>query len=922
MRNDILLPLSIDPKQVQQIEAIHKGFLYHHLYGAACLITAQKNGAQTLIATNDEHIALAWPDKQVYIHIKTHSGQLQWDHIKETIDEFERLRKEHNEGKRPGSALFVIVTNAALDAELTKDIQHKFWPKDIAIKTPHSKEVYAELPPAWLDIMQGVKWCVDHVNEMSLRAVAPEKLIWKLASRIQHAAADDTSNRINAEDVPSLLDHVVVQLQHLPEAPQNYKAQENEPLIQSGSRIRLISGVSGSGKTAWAAQAFQHAPDAGLYLDVSNLPQSAVAGSLARELVAQFLSNNTTGVVSTILNAGSGLDMLKAIDAYFGKENIAVNVFLDNIHLLDIDVIKTLIEASPNVKYILLAQPWPEKTQLETIFEIQAEELKGWSTDTIALEFANAKCSADTETVKRVKSLTLGLPLFVRNAIQLTASVYRGSAKSFCKEIEARSQILPKTFKQLSEHALQLTGILSLVDVPLTRAEVDEISEITIKEKSLVDSALSELSRYGVIEHSINGEVKLHDIFRGLEKEIFQKTPGFVRLRIKQRLADVLLRSMPSNLGRFGLWVRLLAEVDQTDILVDLATFDWFHEMGDPAELKIVLEDASKSSTLSSEDRFWALDALTFWDTQDRLYDRIPQRLQQMEELAKTGSLRTKARIALVMKQMIASGFSGDSSGIESAFSKAVELVENDKSLTRIVEYNRAYAYYHAADYVKVKSAVERLITEYYHHLGLKPSDVMAKGADHILPIVSQIPTWQDDLKRLADCLELLASAKKQLGYKLGLEQIHALKYYTMSQVIPSAIRVGLNVVNQMMRVDPKEARRIIESSILPIVQLPEFAKYQLQVRTQYAAVLAHDGDMEAARLEVEKNKAYAVSQKQKNEIETQALSITKISGKANKKTPRVVSKPKPTPVQQKKVGRNDPCYCGSGLKYKKCHGK
>ena len=29
------------------------------------------------------------------------------------------------------------------------------------------------------------------------------------------------------------------------------------------------------------------------------------------------------------------------------------------------------------------------------------------------------------------------------------------------------------------------------------------------------------------------------------------------------------------------------------------------------------------------------------------------------------------------------------------------------------------------------------------------------------------------------------------------------------------------------------------------------------------------------------------------------------------------------TPVHvEKKVGRNDPCPCGSGLKYKNCHGK
>jgi SEC-C motif-containing protein len=30
----------------------------------------------------------------------------------------------------------------------------------------------------------------------------------------------------------------------------------------------------------------------------------------------------------------------------------------------------------------------------------------------------------------------------------------------------------------------------------------------------------------------------------------------------------------------------------------------------------------------------------------------------------------------------------------------------------------------------------------------------------------------------------------------------------------------------------------------------------------------------------------------------------------------------KPKPIIAEKVGRNDPCPCGSGLKYKKCCGK
>jgi hypothetical protein len=33
-------------------------------------------------------------------------------------------------------------------------------------------------------------------------------------------------------------------------------------------------------------------------------------------------------------------------------------------------------------------------------------------------------------------------------------------------------------------------------------------------------------------------------------------------------------------------------------------------------------------------------------------------------------------------------------------------------------------------------------------------------------------------------------------------------------------------------------------------------------------------------------------------------------------------SKPEPAQAKKKKIGRNDPCPCGSGKKYEKCHGR
>jgi preprotein translocase subunit SecA len=40
-----------------------------------------------------------------------------------------------------------------------------------------------------------------------------------------------------------------------------------------------------------------------------------------------------------------------------------------------------------------------------------------------------------------------------------------------------------------------------------------------------------------------------------------------------------------------------------------------------------------------------------------------------------------------------------------------------------------------------------------------------------------------------------------------------------------------------------------------------------------------------------------------------------------NGATPGAQARPGYTPTGEK-IGRNDPCWCGSGLKYKKCHGR
>ena len=53
---------------------------------------------------------------------------------------------------------------------------------------------------------------------------------------------------------------------------------------------------------------------------------------------------------------------------------------------------------------------------------------------------------------------------------------------------------------------------------------------------------------------------------------------------------------------------------------------------------------------------------------------------------------------------------------------------------------------------------------------------------------------------------------------------------------------------------------------------------------------------------------------------EEQALFREMVKEVTKRLRPDLVSEPT-TPVQRQ-VGRNDPCPCGSGRKYKRCHGK
>jgi hypothetical protein len=109
-----------------------------------------------------------------------------------------------------------------------------------------------------------------------------------------------------------------------------------------------------------------------------------------------------------------------------------------------------------------------------------------------------------------------------------------------------------------------------------------------------------------------------------------------------------------------------------------------------------------------------------------------------------------------------------------------------------------------------------------------------------------------DDLKHLADSLDLQAKAVKAAGGHPGLALIHASKFYSMAHALDSFIRVGQDLVDDFVgRHDYIGARDVIERNLMPTILQLKLAGRVIPIRSQYAVILAYCGAVEEAEAEI-----------------------------------------------------------------------
>ena len=860
---------NLDARQLARIEAVHRGFLYQHLYAAACLFCAASSGVTHVVVENDEDVEVVLPGRRIYAQIKTRGSRLIFSDVEGALARFDQIRAEHAAGRRSGACQFVVVSNTPPGSDLSKRAANAAWPADVALLYPEAASPAASLPEPWETVGEAFEACRVAAATLPFSILAPETLVWKLAGRILAAAAGiepNPSHTFAGEDLPSLFEQLVVQLQDFPAPPLRYRPQDHEPPLVSPQRVRLVVGFSGAGKTSWVSQTALHATDRLAYYDVSDISGPALASAVARELAARMFGSRGGKLGEILLPGASGTEILVAIGRHLAEDGLTATVVLDNAHRVAAGDIAPLIAASPQLRFVLLAQPNAAIARLEATIGVSAEPLLGWSNETAAAEGSSLGCRGDYADYERLLKLTAGLPLYVQNALKIAAESYEGDVDRLCTALEERTHIvetaqeliLADVFETFNDNDRRAVGALSLSDVPLSQAEASNILKRTFgMEPADAAAAFRRLRSSGSIQIFGVDRFKIHDAIRPLGRAFLDDLGAVALKTAREAIRDLLTVALPidHDRQRVFLLLRMFVALGNVKPLVEMATDELFHELGYMEEISAYLTQAAASEDIAPEDRFWALDGLVFAHFKDGDDADIRNKLDRMDELVRENDLGLTERLAIGMKRMLFAARDKDVATVKKTMSELSRVLPQTPQHLRVAKYNYAHALFELGLMDECVSGTLDLIVEYYDLLGLRLADVMGNNPDKIFPLLKGEHNHTDDLKHLADSLDLQSKAIKATGNNPGLAPIHAMKFYSMAQSLDSFVRVGQELVDDFIgRNDYIGARDVIERNLMPTIMGLKLAGCIIPVRSQYAVVLAYCGafdeaDAEMARL-------------------------------------------------------------------------
>lgn len=945
-------PNVLDPRQLVRIEALHRGFLYQHLYVANCLLRAVAAQVEKIVVEGDEDVEVHRGGGCLYIQVKTRQGFLEVNDIAGALDRFASIRAEHVAGERPGAACFVIASNAIPAQKLAALAALADWPADVEIHWPTGTALNPALPLPPNDVVAAASACCILAAQLPFSTLRPETLTWKLASSAMLAASGTlprSDHAFRRDELPALFEQLAVQMQDFPAPPPIYRAQIGEPPLSTGMRVRVLSGLSGAGKTAWVAEAATHLATPAVYLDVAEMPGAALASAVSREVVAKLFGRSQGVLGEIILPGASGIETLGALNVKLRKEGQGIDIVIDNAHRLSPSDLKTIVDQANCIRFLLLCQPGKAARDIAVSLGVEQETLAGWDEDTIAAVIDETGCVADYADCERLSRLTGGLPFYVVNAAAVAKREYDGRLAAFCSDVEAQTNliataqevILKRVFDAMPADMREIVAMLSLADVPLSRDEASTyIRQVCKLTEPRAIGLLRQLPESGAVEFFSNAGIKVHDAMRPLGRAHFASGGADRERDCLESLASTIIETIQKHwtIARVALLVRLFGQLGRVKVLVEFATDELFHEIGVWREIEPFLVATAEDMSGDAETRFWAIDGLVFNDLREGNVTRALERIKVMRDLLDNHELGPDEWLAWAMKRMVALSVNEDVDGFYSMLAEVEARLPANEQHCRIFRYNRAVAMFKLKSYDLALRETESLIQEYYDLLGLSPEQVLCRNPPDILPLLPKDRDNRDDLKHLADTLDLHAQTLQQSGGRSPFGRLHAMKFYAMAQAPESIIRVGQDLVDEFCeRNDFLGAREVIENTLLPTIQSLNLISWVLPVRSQYAVVLACLGEFDVADSEMRRLAAYepGLSSDRQGELRNQRRFIAHLRQVGPPKQRKVVIPPalqellasragqaKQLSQRRTAVGRNEPCPCRSGRKYKHCHGR
>jgi hypothetical protein len=153
---------------------------------------------EAVIIEHDEDVELVRGSEHVYVQVKTRNHPLRLSDIDTALHRFQRLREEHNQGRRSGTARFAIVSSAVPGPELADQIESAHWPADVVVLWPQRPEVDAnlKLPPAWPDLAGALRACISMATLIPFGSLTPETLVFKRAGLVQYIASGHLGHQV------------------------------------------------------------------------------------------------------------------------------------------------------------------------------------------------------------------------------------------------------------------------------------------------------------------------------------------------------------------------------------------------------------------------------------------------------------------------------------------------------------------------------------------------------------------------------------------------------------------------------------------------------------------------------------------------------------------------------------------------------